>query len=197
MTFYLGLTGGIASGKSTVDAYLKKLGYEVIDLDQISHEELEPGHAGWQKVKEEFGPEFIKPDQTIDRKLLGKVVFADIEELKKLNNLTHPAIEAEAQKRMEACQKPLCVVDAPLLFEAEDYKKYDATLLVDIDHDLQLKRLMDRNGLSKEQAELRISAQMPMRLKRKLADYTVTNNGSQADLEKQIDDLLAKLPLGE
>lgn len=195
MTFYLGLTGSIASGKSTADQYFKKQGFDVIDLDQINHEQLEPGHPGWENIKREFGLEFINKDQTINRQLLGKVVFNDIEELKKLNSLTHPEIEKEAERRMKASKTPLCVIDAPLLFEAENYKKYDATLLIDIDEELQLKRLQKRNGLTKQEAQRRIESQMPLRLKRKLADYIIKNNGSVADLESELSALVKKLPL--
>lgn len=197
MTFYLGLTGGIASGKSTADEFFKKQGYDVIDLDEISHHLLEPHQASWEGVKSEFGPKFLKADQTIDRKKLGQLVFSDIEELKKLNAITHPAIMQEAQKQIQASQADLCVVDEPLLFEDGDQQKYDATLLIAIDPILQVKRLMARSQLTQQAAKRRMEAQMPLRIKRKFADYVVENNGSKADLEKQLQDFIAKLPLKE
>ncbi|MGG4555056.1 dephospho-CoA kinase [Paenibacillus humicus] len=186
----IGLTGGIATGKSTVSQMLVKRGAILIDADVIAREVMEPGHPVLQAVRERFGPDVIHDDGTLNRKRLGEIVFSDPEKLKALNGLTHPAIRAEMRKRMAAYEAAdpgrLVVVDIPLLYESGLETMFEQVMVVYVPRELQLKRLMKRDELTLEQAEARIRAQMDIEKKKERADILIDNSLGMDKTELQI-----------
>ena len=196
MTTILGLTGGIASGKSTADIFFKEKHIPVIDCDQIAHDILNVGNKGYELVRKQFGLQIINEDQSINRSVLGQIVFNDAKQLDILNKITHPLIFKEIQAKIalsKVAKKPLIIVDAPVLFEANGQKYCDCTLLIAIPESLQLKRLMLRDHLSKDAALKRIRSQMPLSQKEKLADFVINNDGTKQDLKYQLEQLLLKI----
>lgn len=193
----VGLTGGIASGKSIVSGEFKKLGAVVIDADLIAREIVEPGQPALPEIEKEFGPSVINGDGTLDRKALGDMVFSDPEKLKRLNRITHPRI-IERQRRMieeikGAHKDPLIVVDAAILIEAGEYRNMDRVIVVYADEDKQVERLSRRNGLTTQEAEKRVKAQMPLKEKVLYADYVIDNNGGVEETRQRARDLYMKL----
>ena len=196
MTTILGLTGGIASGKSTADIFFKEKHIPVIDCDQIAHDILNVGNKGYELVTKQFGAQIINEDQSINRAVLGQIVFSDAKQLDILNKITHPLIFQEIQAKIalnKVAERPLIIVDAPVLFEANGQKYCDCTLLIAIPESLQLKRLMLRDHLSKDAALKRIRSQMPLSQKEKLADFVINNDGTKQDLKYQLEQLLLKI----
>lgn len=178
MTFCLGLTGGIATGKSTAAAFLASQGAKVIDADCIAHQLEEPEQAGWQAIKCTFGPDFLLPNGQLDRQKLGRTVFADATQLAKLNQLLQPLIRVKISAQIKQ-NTSLCVLDAPLLFE-EDYQSLcQRVLLIAAKPDIQLARLQERDHLDKKAASARIASQWPLAKKRQLADDIIDNNDSR------------------
>lgn len=186
----IGLTGGIATGKSTVSQMLVKRGALLIDADVIAREVMEPGHPVLQAVRERFGSDVIYDDGTLNRKRLGEIVFSDPEKLKALNGLTHPAIRAEMRKRMAAYEAAdpgrLVVVDIPLLYESGLETMFEQVMVVYVPRELQLERLMQRDELTLEQAEARIRAQMDIEKKKERADILIDNSLGMDKTELQI-----------
>jgi dephospho-CoA kinase len=187
----IGITGGIATGKSTAVEYLKTKGYPVIDADLIARDVVEPGSVGLQAVAVEFGQDMIV-DGALDRKALGAIVFSDEAKRQALNAILHPLIYAEMKARIEASNEVVVFVDSPLLFEGREAARrfgldYDEVWLVDLDEDRQLSRLMARNGLSQEEARQRMNAQWSMTIKRALADVILDNRDQPAALYRQLD----------
>lgn len=196
MTYFLGLTGGIASGKSTTDDFFKKKNIPIIDSDLIAHKIMEVGQAGYQAVVDYFGSKILTDNQTINRRKLGEIVFNDQAKLKKLNSLTHPLVHQEIKRQMEQYrlnQEKLVVIDVPLLFESGFESLCDGVLVISISPELQLKRLMKRNNFTEKEALSRINNQMPLSEKEKRATYVVANTGTINDLEKKLSDLLQKI----
>ncbi|OYS18605.1 dephospho-CoA kinase [Lactobacillus taiwanensis] len=196
MTYFLGLTGGIASGKSTADDFFKKKNIPIIDSDLIAHKIMEVGQAGYQAVVNYFGSKILTDNQTINRRKLGEIVFNDQAKLKKLNSLTHPLVHQEIKRQMEQYrlnQEKLVVIDVPLLFESGFESLCDGVLVISISPELQLKRLMKRNNFTEKEALSRINNQMPLSEKEKRATYVVANTGTINDLEKRLSDLLQKI----
>jgi dephospho-CoA kinase len=196
----IGLTGGIACGKSTVAAMLVRRGAQLIDADRLAREVVEPGSPALARVAERFGPEVLQPDGSLDRKKLGEIVFRDEAARKDLESILHPPIRALMRARMEELErlmpdKPV-VVDVPLLFESKLQSYFQETLLVYIPRELQLKRLQARDGLTAEQAERRLAAQMPIEEKRKLADAVIDNSGTLEETERQVDEYWVRKGLG-
>ncbi len=177
----VGLTGGIASGKSTVARMLAELGAIVIDLDEIAHEVEAPGMPAWKAIVDHFGEGVLGEGRTIDRRRLGAIVFADREKLALLNRLVHPAVLAEWEARIERIRReqPEAVVlsDIPLLVEAGLRDRVDWVLLVQIPPEEQIRRLMERNGWSREEAAARLASQMPIDQKLASADRVIRNDG--------------------
>lgn len=185
----LGLTGGIASGKSTVAKMLVRRGACIIDADRIAKEVVQPGEAAWKQIFTYFGKDFILTDGTIDRKKLARCVFADKRQRKKLEEITHPAIMDRVRERLEAARADGCevvVLDVPLLIEAGWTNLVHQLWLVYTDRVVQKERLMRRDHLTAEEAELRLAAQMPLAEKRKYADVIIDNSGPSAVTETQI-----------
>ena len=196
MTYFLGLTGGIASGKSTADEFFKKKKIPIIDSDLIAHRIMEIGQNGYKAVVDYFGTDILNDDQTINRRKLGGIVFNDKAKLKKLNELTHPLVHQEIKQQMaqyRANQEKLVVIDVPLLFESGFESLCNGVLVISITPELQIERLMKRNDFTKKEAIARISNQMPLSEKEKRATYVVVTTGTIGDLEKKLSDLLQEI----
>ena len=189
----IGLTGGIASGKSTVSGYLKQKGIWVVDADAVSRELTQPGGAAIPAIQSTFGDEYILPDGALDRKKMGALVFADASKRETLNALLHPMILSEINRRMEAAGGKLAVVDAALLIETGLYRQVDEIWLVTVDKDTQLRRLMQRDGFSAAEAASRIRSQMPTEQKKKYADRCIDNSGELSETYRQVDEILGEI----
>lgn len=187
----IGLTGGIATGKSTVSALLVAKGALLIDADAIAREVMLPGHSVLAAVIQHFGQAVMNSDGTLHRKKLGEIVFGDPVQRQALNDITHPAIREEMRLRMKAFEREqpdkLVLADIPLLYESGLKNLYEEIMVVYVPRDVQLQRLMLRDGLTEEQAGLRLSAQMDIEQKRSMADIVIDNSGTQAETERQID----------
>ncbi|TJY39696.1 dephospho-CoA kinase [Cohnella pontilimi] len=187
----IGLTGGIATGKSTVAKLLTERGALLIDLDKIAREIVEPGQPALNRIAERFGREVLQEDGSLDRKKLGQIVFADDQERKALEAITHPAIRAVMKQRMAdyARKYPqrLCVVDVPLLYESGLTEYFERVMVVYVPREEQLKRLMTRDKLSAEEAERRLAAQMDIEEKKRRADILIDNSGTLEETQAQID----------
>jgi dephospho-CoA kinase len=193
----VGLTGGIAVGKSAVVAVLRELGAVCFDADAISRSVVEPGKPGLAAVVEEFGPEVLAPDGTLDRAALGRIVFAAPERRKRLEAILHPPIIAEQDRLIaEAFARDpdaIVVVDAALMIESGGYKRFDTMIVVHCDSETQIARLMRRNGLSRDEALARIAAQMPQAEKLRYADFTIDTSGTLDDTRRNTEAVWAQL----
>ena len=186
----IGLTGGIASGKSTVSAILRRLGAQVIDADALAREIVKPHQPAWNEIVTTFGNEVLQSDQTLDRKKLRKLVFDEPNARKKLEAITHPKIRRLAQEKIAetaATGAPLVVYEAPLLFESEIHLWLRPVILVACDAAVQKRRLRQRDNLSEAEIEQHLGAQMSLEEKRKLADYVIENNGTIGELESAVE----------
>lgn len=193
MATVIGLTGGIACGKSTVSDYLRQKGIPVVDADVVARQVVEPGTVGLQQIKETFGWQYIGPDGTLNRAMLGKKVFGDADALQKLNHITGPLIAAELERQL-CVDAPFVVLDAPLLLEEERYRRLaDIVWVVTVPADIQLERLIARNHYSRRQAQERIAAQMTEQERLQYADAVIDNSGTREQTWQQIDLLLAKI----
>jgi dephospho-CoA kinase len=186
----VGLTGGIATGKSTVTKMLRDLGAYVVDADVWARRVVEPGSRGLKEIVESFGENVLNPDGTLNRQALGAIVFHDAQARQRLNAITHPKVrEGMKQETAEYVRthpgEPV-VWDVPLLFEGETHRLVDTTILVYVDEATQLARLMARDGLTEQDATARIRAQMPIEDKRKLADYIIDNRGTTEQTREQV-----------
>lgn len=185
----IGLTGGIASGKSTASAILRHLGARIIDADAIAHRLMEPGGPLYEAYRAHFGAGVILPDGQLDRRRIGQIAFADPAEKRWLDAAAHPVIRAAMQQELteaEAAGEPVVVLDIPLLFETGWQTHVDETWLIDVPGPLQLARLQKRNGYSREEAERRIAAQLPLAEKRQLADVIIDNSGTEEELSEKL-----------
>ncbi len=195
----VGLTGGIATGKSTVSQRLQQLGYVVIDSDQIARQVVEPGQSALEQIVAHFGQGILLPDGRLDRAALGKIVFNDPIERKVLEAITHPAIFVEKERQIKEALShghEIIFLDVPLLIETNLYKTVDKVLLVYTSEQIQLHRLMERDRLSMHEAMKRIRAQMPIDEKRPYADFIIDNSGSKEQLEAQVHEVLSMLRKG-
>lgn len=190
----IGLTGGIATGKSTVSAMLVSRGALLVDADIIAREVMLPGHPVLAAVQERFGPEVMNDDGTLNRKALGRIVFGDQAELQALNNITHPAIRQEVKQRMMTfeLQQPdkLVVVDIPLLYESKLDNLFQEIMVVYVPRTLQLQRLMERDGLAALEAEQRLASQMDIEEKKRKADIVIDNSKDLQYTEQQLEQWL-------
>lgn len=188
MTLILGLTGGIATGKSTVAAVFAELGAVIVSADQLAREAVAPGSPTLQALVSAFGPEILDAAGGLDRTVLARVVFADPAARQQLNALIHPAIGRLAEARLQALRDrkvPLVIYEAPLLFEAGAERRVDRILTVIVDAETQRARLADRDRLPGEEIEARISAQWPQAEKVARADYVIDNSGTSAETRQQ------------
>lgn len=189
MTFILGLTGGIATGKTTVTRYFKQLAIPIVDSDLIAREVVEPGTVGLEKIRGYFGDGVLRADGRLDRKKLGSIVFSDELKRTKLNQLLSEELDkaiSGAINHWVAQKVPLVVVDVPLMYEAHYDRKVDEVMVVYVSEAIQLVRLMTRDGLSAAEAKKRIASQMPIEEKRQRADVLIDNSGSVEETEKQL-----------
>ena len=196
MTLVLGLTGGIATGKSTADKFFEEKNIPIVDCDEIAHNIMNVNKPAWKDIKEVFGEKYLNEDQNKKRKKLGKLVFNDPTKMKILNEITHPRIFQEMESQIAQYKSEgysLIIVDAPVLFESHSEKYYDKTLVISLPQDLQIKRLMARNNLTKEEALSRINSQMSLKEKEARATYVIENTGSVEDLYKKLNELLTKI----
>ena len=186
----VGLTGGIASGKSTVARMLAEKGAVLIDFDELAHAVQEPEGAVWREIVHHFGEEILHEDLSIDRRKLGEAVFADREKRELLNRLVHPAIFEEWQRRLAEIRArradAIVVSDIPLLIEAGMKEMVDLVLLVYITPEEQIQRVMARDGFSREDAERRLAAQMPIEEKLRWADIVIRNGGSPEETRRAV-----------
>lgn len=186
----VGLTGGIASGKSTVATIFAKHGAHLIDFDGLAHEVQEPEKPTWREVVNQFGEGILQPDNKIDRVKLGNIVFADKKKLIELDKIVHPFVYQEWHILLEKIGKKekhaIVLSDIPLLFEGNMQRLFDLTILVLIVPEKQISRLMTRNGISKEEAGKRLKSQMPISEKIELADIIIDNKGNITETEKRV-----------
>ena len=189
----IGLTGGIASGKSAVANRLAELGAEIIDTDLISREVVEPGTPALAQIAAHFGPEVIAEDGTLNRAVVREKVFANPNERKWLEALLHPLIRQTAMDRAQRSQARLAVLVVPLLFESGQYQHTDLNLVVDVSVDLQRQRVLARDAVSEDQVEQILSAQMSRAARLEKADRVIENSGTLEQLFAQVDALYAKL----
>lgn len=191
----IGITGGIASGKSTVTEFLRQQGYQVIDADQLVHELQDPGGRLYQALLSTFGSTILQEDGRLDRPKLGAMIFGNPELLAQSSQLQNEIIREELARRRDllAETEDIFFMDLPLLFELGYDNWFDQIWLVDVTEETQLSRLMARNDLSQEEAEKRIAAQLSLQEKRKRANVLIENNGSLEGTRQQIRDALQKL----
>ncbi|MFW6148530.1 MAG: dephospho-CoA kinase, partial [Atribacterota bacterium] len=187
----VGLTGGIVSGKTTVAQILQGLGAKIIDADKIGHQIMRPHQKVWKNIVQHFGEEILVDNQEIDRKKLGQIVFSNQNKLNLLNQITHPEIISEIKRMInqikdKSTRDTICIVDAPLLYEANIDYLTDRTIVVYLDYEKQIKRLNQRNGLSREEAVKRIKSQIPMEEKARMADYVIDNSLSIEQMKAQV-----------
>ena len=195
MVRIIGITGGIASGKSTVTEFLRQQGYQVIDADQVVHELQEPGKRLYQALLSTFGPAILQEDGRLDRPKLGAMIFGNPDLLTQSSQLQNEIIREELARRRDllAETEDIFFMDLPLLFELGYDNWFDQIWLMDVTEEIQLSRLMARNALSREEAEKRIAAQLSLREKRKRANILIENNGSLEGTRQQLRNALQKL----
>lgn len=185
----IGLTGSIASGKSTVSEMLKNEGYPIIDADLVARLVVEPGTETLEQIRQAFGSEVISVDGTMNRAKVGEIIFNDPVSRKTLNDIVHPAIRQEMLKqRYELLEQGFktIIMDIPLLFESRLQYLVDKILVVSVTEENQLKRLVERNGFTEKEARARINSQLPMSVKEDGADAVIYNNGSLEETSQQL-----------
>jgi len=192
----VGLTGGIASGKSTVAEILKRQGAAIINADVLAREVVEPDRQAWTEIVNAFGTAVLQPDRALDRQKLRAIIFDDPAVRKKIESIIHPQVRALAEQRIRehaAAGYAVIVYEVPLLFEGNLQEWLRPVILVACDVDTQRNRLQSRDNLSAAQAQKHIEAQMSLEEKRRLADYVIENNGSLEDLDRQVQAVLEKI----
>lgn len=188
----IGLTGGIASGKSTVSAKLKELGAAVIDADLLARDVVRKGEIAYNKIVQCFGADILLPRGEIDRKKLGSIVFSDKEKLELLNSITHPEIINRIKERIRELKSEgvrVIVVDAAILIEVGLHKYVDSVWVVAVDREIQVKRLIDRDKFDYREAENRINSQFTNEVRKKYADVIIDNNKPIDEVGKRLEEL--------
>ena len=191
----IGLTGSIASGKSTISAMLKEKGFPIIDADLVARQVVKPGTSTLLEIEQVFGQEVLHVDGTLNREALGQIIFHDAAKRKQLNDLMHPAIRTEMLRQRDELLEndhTNLIMDIPLLFESRLQHFVDEILVVSVTEETQLQRLMARNSLSQEEAKARIQSQLPISEKEKGADAVIYNNGSIEESKEQLERIIAK-----
>ncbi|MHC9079645.1 dephospho-CoA kinase [Bacillus altitudinis] len=193
MTLVIGLTGGIASGKSTVSQMIKEKGIRVVDADVIAKEAVSKGSAALHQIVQTFGEEVLLPNGELNRQQLGAIIFSDEEKRKKLNAIVHPEVRKEMLEQRDegvSNNETFVVLDIPLLFESKLEGLVDRIIVVYTTPELQLSRLMNRNDLSEEEALNRIHSQQPLEEKCQKADRVIENTKDLAFMRKQLENIL-------
>jgi dephospho-CoA kinase len=180
----VGLTGGIASGKSTVRELLAALGCHTIDADRLVAELYEPGRAGHAALVATYGEQILRDDRSVDRVKLAGIAFSDPSEAKKLNALIHPIVIAETEERLAKIGEGIAVVEATLMIESGGRHRYDRIAIVDVDPEVQVERGVAR-GLAREEVLRRIANQIPREERLRYADYVIDNSGDREHLERE------------
>ncbi len=196
----IGLTGGIASGKSTVAKILRELGAPIVDADQVARDVVEPGTPALEEIVARFGPEVVDADGRLERKRLGDIVFADDDARAALNAIIHPRIAAASQQRiaaLAAAGEPIVVYEAALIVENKLTSWMEALIVVSVSRGVQVPRLMARDGIDAIAAEARLAAQLPLEDKVAVADYVVDNSGTLEQTRAQVERLWARIKNGE
>jgi dephospho-CoA kinase len=192
----IGLTGGIACGKSTVSRLLAEREARIIDADIIAREVVRPGEPAWSLIVDRFGQNILLENQELDRIKLGSIVFSDEAARLDLNAIIHPAVRKRMKELTEAAVQEgvrLIVLDIPLLYESKLEYMVEKVVVVHCTPEQQLERLMERNGFSREEALRRIASQMPVEDKKSRADYCINNSGTLFDTELQVDELVERM----
>ena len=185
--YLIGVTGNIATGKSTLMQMLHELGAEVIDADQLAHDVIQPGESGYLKVIGAFGQDIVQPDGTLDRALLGDVVFNDGERLRVLEQIVHPLVGERIAERLQSTTSPVVVLEAIKLFEAGLAELCNEVWVLTSPKELQLARLRAGRGLTRAAAKTRVDAQAPQQQKAKRADVVIKNTGTLDDLRHTVE----------
>lgn len=188
----IGLTGGIACGKSTVSRYLAQKGAQIVDADQIAHELSEPNGALYEAYQKHWGKQILLADGTLNRRKVGQLAFANAQEKNWLNHTAHPVIKEAIERKISAIKSGVIILDVPLLFEAGWDKITDRNCVVFVTREIQLQRLIARNGYTRQEALNRINAQMPLNEKKRRADWLIDNSGSLEETYRQADTLWQK-----
>jgi len=195
----VGLTGSIAVGKSFVLAEFHRLGCHVLDADKVAREVVEPGTPGLKRVVDDFGDGILKPDGTLDRAKLGSVVFADEKKRLLLNSIIHPLVFESQDGWLKGLEVKdpdgIAIVDAALMIESGGYKRFDKLIVVWCQPELQLQRLIERDGLSNDEAKRRIASQMPQEEKKSYADFLIDTSKSFEDTRRQTAEVSEQLEL--
>lgn len=189
-TLVIGLTGGVATGKTTVAQMFQKLGAKVVSADEVVHRMLEPGSKVWEQVRREFGDEVLRPDGSIDRTRLGEIVFRDPEKRLRLEAIIHPPVIDFLQNEADSfrtCGEGVLILEIPLLVEAGALCMVDKVLLVTAEQESQISRLEKRYGISRDEAMLRISSQLPLAEKIRYADWLISTEGTLGSTKKQVE----------
>ena len=185
----VGLTGGLASGKTYVARLLQDLGCHVVQADRLGHEVLRRGGEAYDDVVREFGPHILSPDGEVDRKVLGKIVFADAARLATLNSLVHPHVFRRQQEFFEQVERNdphgIALVEAAIMIESGSHKSYDRLVLTVCPREMQIRRFMERDGATEEEALRRLDRQMPLEEKHRFADYVIDTSGTKEKTERQ------------
>ena len=197
MTLLVGLTGGIASGKSTACRFFRELGAHIVDADQVSRDLVKPFSPAWKEIVEAFGPEILEENNEIDRAKLADIIFSHAEKRGILEGIIHPGIADEISRRVEDLKRRdpdgVIIVDAALMIEVGRHEDYERLLVVYTDEETQARRLMERDLLGKAEAYSRIEAQMPLAGKIEYADYIIDNNGSSENTRKEVERVFLEL----
>jgi dephospho-CoA kinase len=193
----VGLTGGIGAGKSTVGRMFVDLGCHLLDADAIVHDLFQPGEAIQRAVADAFGPRVVAPDGSINRQVLGEIVFHDSTARQRLNALVHPAVIQRQKDWLDALESrdpdAIGIVEAALMIEAGTYKNYDKLVVVVCSPEEQRRRLKERSGLSDAQIESRIASQMSMEEKAKYADFLIDSSGTLEETRRQVADVYRRI----
>jgi len=193
---WIGLTGGIGSGKTTVAKNLDQMGVAVVYADQLARDATQVGSLGLESIKKKFGSEMVNSDGSLNRQALGKIVFSDKEKLKTVEQILHPLIAEktkEIRSKLESQGRQYAIYDVPLLFEKKLEKQFDQIVLVYCEEKVQRERIFKRDLLSADEIELRIRSQMPLREKITKSDFVIYNGGTIEDLLVQTKELLEYL----
>ena len=198
---HVGLTGNIASGKSSAALLFAELGVHVIDADRLVHELLKSGTPTYDKIVSAFGERILDPGGEIDRKRLGQIVFSDADERSRLNALTHPEVHTAILQRIfeleQLSSSGIIMVDAALMVETGNYRMYHRLIVVTCNPSLQISRLVSRDGLSEADAKARIASQMPIEEKLKLANYIIDTSGTLKKTQDQVEEIYRDLLIQE
>jgi dephospho-CoA kinase len=191
----IGLTGGIATGKSHVAARLREAGVPVVEADVLAREVVQPGTPGFDAVVSRFGREVVGADGALDRRRLGSLVFADGAARRDLEAIVHPPVRAAILAFFSSLPEntPFAVADIPLLYETGREAEFDGVIVVACDRQTQIARVMSRDRLSRDEAERRVAAQLPIGEKRQRADYLIDSSGARADTDRQVAELVTRL----